>query len=144
LQAVPQQPGQEPEANLALQAEAEAFFTQYQPEPPESLALAWSAGVYNPLAGMESTHARALTVAEADWLRLARLVGWLLVEDELDAIDFTAPPPDFTLEQADWYVRADVTTFLESPEQLSQVVQQYRIPEVSLRAAIAQKVAQLG
>jgi hypothetical protein len=35
------------------------------------------------------------------------MVGWLLVEDELDAIYFTAPPPDFALEQADWYVRSD-------------------------------------
>jgi hypothetical protein len=71
-------------------------------------------------------------------------VGWLLVDDELDAIDFTAPPPDFALEQADWYVRADLTTFLEEPERLSRVVQQYLISEASLRAAIAQKVAQLG
>jgi uncharacterized protein YllA (UPF0747 family) len=52
-------------------------------------------------------------------------VGWLLVADELDGIYFTASPPDFALEQADWYVRADVTTFLEEPERLSQVVQQY-------------------
>jgi len=127
LPAMPQPLGQEPEVNLAMQAEVEAFFAQYQPEPPESLALAWSAGVYNPLAGMEFTHARALTVAEADWLRLARLVGWLVVEDELDAIYFTASPPDFALEQADWYVRSDVTTFLEAPARLSQVVQQYSI-----------------
>ncbi|MBW4579629.1 MAG: hypothetical protein KME42_08665 [Tildeniella nuda ZEHNDER 1965/U140] len=140
---VPQQPVQEPEANLTMQAEVEAFFAQYHQEQPESLALAWSAGVYNPLAGMESTHARALTVAETDWLGLARLVGWLLLEDELDAIYFTAPPRDFALEQADWYVRADVTTFLEEPERLSQVVQQYPISEASLRAAIAEKVAAL-
>lgn len=141
---VPQQPAPQPEANLVMQAEVEAFFAQYQQEPPESLVLSWSAGVYNPLAEMTATHARALTVAEADWLGLARLVGWLLVEDELDAIYFTAPPPDFALEQADWYVRADVTTFLEEPEQLSQVVQQYPVPEASLRAAIAEKVAALG
>jgi len=44
-------------------------------------------------------------------------------QNELNAIYFTAPPPDFALEQADWYVRADVTTFLEEPERLSQVVQ---------------------
>jgi hypothetical protein len=136
---VPQQPAQEPEANLALQAEVEASFAQYQPEQPESLALAWLAGVYHPLAGMESTHARALTVGRGDWLGLARLVGWLVVEDELDGHLLHASPPDFALEQADWYVRADVTTFLEEPERLSQVVQQYPISEASLRAAIARK-----
>lgn len=37
-----------------------------------------------------------------------------------------------------------MTTFLEEPERLSQVVQQYLISETSLRGAIAQKAAELG
>ena len=93
---------------------------------------------------MLAVGARYLEPEEEDWLALARMVGWLLVEDELDAIYFTAPPPDFALEQADWYLRSDLTTFLESPVPLRNVVQQYPIPEASIRGAINQKVAVLG
>jgi hypothetical protein len=137
-----------PEAavNLAMQAEVEAFFAQYQQEHPEETALAWAAGVYNPLAQVDllAVGARFLEPEEEDWLALAHMVGWLCVEDELDAIYFTAPPPAFASEQADWYVRPDLTTFLESPLLLRAVVQQYPIPEASLRAAIDQRVQQLG
>jgi hypothetical protein len=131
---------------LAMQAEVEAFFAQSQLEHPEELALAWSAGVYNPLAQVDllAVGARFLEPEEEDWLALARLVGWLFIEDELDAIYFTAPPPDFALEQADWYVRPDMTTFLESPLLLRAVVQQYPLPAASLQAAINQKVVALG
>ena len=146
LSVVPQQLVQEPDVNLAMQAEVEAFFAQYQQEHPEETALAWSAGVYNPLAKVDllAVGARCLEPEEEDWLALARMVGWLLVEDELDAIYFTAPPPDFALEQADWYVRPDLTTFLESPVLLRAVVKQYPVPEASLRGAIDQRVQQLG
>jgi hypothetical protein len=146
LSVAPQQSAQRPEADLAMQAEVAAFFAQHQQEHPEETALAWSAGVYNPLATVDllAVGARYLEPEEEDWLALARMVGWLLVENELDAIYFTAPPPDFALEQADWYVRPDLTTFLESPVLLRAVVQQLPIPEVSLRAAIDQNVTALG
>lgn len=49
---------------------------------------------------------------------------------------FTAPPPAFALEQADWYVRSDLTIFLKSPVLLREVVQQYPVPEASIREAI--------
>jgi hypothetical protein len=146
LSVAPQQSVQIPDVDLAMQAEVEAFFAQYQQEHPEETALAWSAGVYNPLAQVDllAVGARFLEPEEEDWLALARMVGWLLVEDELDAIYFTAPPPDFALEQADWYVRSDLTTFLESPVLLRDVVQQYPMTEASIRGAIDQKVAALG
>ncbi|MBD2037745.1 hypothetical protein H6F76_22585 [Leptolyngbya sp. FACHB-321] len=146
LSVVPQQPVPEPDVDRALQAEVEAFFAQSQQEHSEELALAWLAGVYNPLAQVDllAVGARFLKPEEEDWLALARLVGWLSVEDELDAIYFTAPPPAFALEQADWYVRPDLTTFLDEPVLLRAAVQQYPIPEASLRAAIDQKVAELG
>ncbi|MBD2077252.1 hypothetical protein H6F86_25915 [Phormidium sp. FACHB-592] len=146
LSVAPQQSVQIPDVDRALQAEVEAFFAQHQQEHPEALALAWSAGVYNPLAKVDllAVGARFLEPEEEDWLALARMVGWLLVEDELDAIYFTAPPPTFALEQADWYVRPDLTTFLESPVLLRAVVQQYPIPEASLRGVVDQKVAALG
>jgi hypothetical protein len=88
-----------PEAavDLAMQAEVAAFFAHYQQEHPEETALAWSAGVYNPLATVDllAVGARFLEPDEEDWLALARMVGWLCVEDELDTIYFTAPPPTF-------------------------------------------------
>ncbi|MBD2033844.1 hypothetical protein H6F76_02075 [Leptolyngbya sp. FACHB-321] len=141
-----QQLVQEPDVDRAMQAEVEAFFAQHQQEHPEVLSLAWSARVYNPLAKVDllAVGARYLEPEEEDWLALARMVGWLLVEDELDAIYFTAPPPTFALEQADWYMRPDLTTFLESPVLLRAVVQQYPLAEASLRSTINQKVAGLG
>jgi len=148
LSVVSQQPLQEPDVNLAMQAEVEveAFFAQYQQEHPEEMALAWSSGVYNPLAQVDllAVGARYLEPGEEDWLAVAQMVGWLLVEDELDAIYFTAPPPDFALAQADWYVRPDLTTFLELPVLLREAMQRYPIPEASLRGAIDQRVQQLG
>ncbi|WP_219904328.1 hypothetical protein [Stenomitos frigidus] len=131
--------------DLAMQAEVEAFFAQYQQEHPEETSLAWSAGVCNPLARVDllAVGARYLEPEEEDWLALAPMVGWLLVEDELDAIYFTAPPPDFALEQADWYVRS-LTTFLEEPVLLREAVEQYPMTEASIRGAIDQRVQQLG
>lgn len=142
LSVVSQPPVQQPDVDLTMQA----FFAQSQQEHPEETALAWSAGVYNPLAKVDllAVGARYLEPEEEDWLALARMVGWLTVEDDLDAIYFTAPPPDFALEQADWYVRSDMTTFLKAPMLLYEVVQQYPIPEASIRAAIDQRVAALG
>lgn len=109
---------------LAIQADIAAFFTQFQQEDPEAAALAWSIGVYNPLAEQDH-HTRCLTPEEESWLHQAKLAGWLQVEDEFDAIYVTAPPPTFSLEQADWYVRPDLTTFLEEPERLVDVVKNY-------------------
>ncbi|MBW4474980.1 MAG: hypothetical protein KME45_32060 [Stenomitos rutilans HA7619-LM2] len=146
LSVVSQPPVLETPVALAMQAEVAAFFAQYQQEHPEETALAWFAGVYNPLAKVDllAVGARYLEPAEEDWLALARMVGWLAVEDELDAIYFTAPPPAFALEQADWYVRPDLTTFLETPMLLRAVVQQQPIDLESIQAAIAQRVQQLG
>ncbi|XGW00967.1 MAG: hypothetical protein ACAF41_34595 (plasmid) [Leptolyngbya sp. BL-A-14] len=146
LSVVSQPPVLEAAVDLAMQAEVEAFCAQYQQEHPEETVLAWSAGVYNPLAQVDllAVGARYLEPAEEDWLALARMVGWLLVEDELDAIYFTAPPPTFALEQADWYVRPDLTTFLEAPMLLHEAVPQYPITLEAMQAAIDQRVQQLG
>jgi len=146
LGVVSQRPAAEAAVDLAMQAEVEAFFAQYQQEHPEELALAWSAGVYNPLAQVDllAVGARFLQAEEEDWLGLSRLVGRLLVEDDLDAIYFTAPPPEFALAQADWYVRPDLTTFLEEPLLLREAVQQYPLTDISIRGAIDQRVQQMG
>jgi hypothetical protein len=103
-------------------------------------------GIYNPLAKVDllAVGARFLEPEEEDWLALARLVGWLEVEDDLDAIYFTAPPPDFALEQADWYVRPDLTSFLEEPVLLREVIHQHPVSLPEIQEAIAQRFLQLG
>ncbi len=130
----------------ALQAEADAFFEQYQREHPLDLVLAWAAGVYNPLAGVDlhAVGARFLDGPEEDWLAIARMVDWLDVEDDLDAIVYTAPPPDFALEQADWYVRPAPISFLEEPVLLREVNQRYPIPLAAIQAAISARFLRLG
>jgi hypothetical protein len=137
---------QEPQPDLVIQAEVEVAFAQYRQESPEEVALAWSLGVYNPLANVDllAVGARFLEAEEEDWLAIARMVGWLDVEDDLDTIYFTAPPPDFELEQADWYVRPDLTSFLEEPILLREVVQVYPIPLEEIQGAIADRFLRLG
>lgn len=137
------------QSDAAIEAEVEAFFAQYQQEHPEEMALAWEAGVYNPFGQVDllAVGARFLQPAEEDWLYMAKIVGWLQLtedEDELNAIYFTAPPPAFALEQADWYVRPDLTTFLEEPQRLSEVVERYPIPLTAILDAIAHQVDRMG
>ncbi|PZV11440.1 MAG: hypothetical protein DCF22_14500 [Leptolyngbya sp.] len=117
----------------------------FQQQDPEEMALAWSIGVFNPLGEMEATHARELTSEEEAWLYVAQAIEWLLTEeDELYAIFFTAPPPDFALDQGDWYVYPELTTFLDEPTLLSTVVDQYPITLEILQAAINRRVDRLG
>lgn len=137
---------QESQPDVAMHAEVEAFFAQYQQEHLEDVALTWSMGVYNPLADVDllAVGARFLEPEEEDWLAIARMVEWLDVEDDLDAIYFTAPPPHFALESADWYVRPDLTSFLEEPMLLREVIQQYPVPLKEIQGAISQRFLQLG
>ncbi|MGI0486389.1 hypothetical protein ACN4EK_13195 [Pantanalinema rosaneae CENA516] len=140
------QPVEKPDQNAARQAEIEALLAQEHQDHPEEAALAWSIGVYNPLNQVDllAVEARSLEPDEEDWLAIARMVGWLWVDDELDAIYFTAPPPAFALEQADWYVRPDLTDFLESPMLLREVVQHYPIPVEVLQEVSEECMQQLG
>jgi len=135
----------ESQPDLLLQAEVGVAFAQDWLDP-EQLAMAWSLGIYNPLAQVDllAVGARFLEPEEEDWLAIARMVELLDVEDSLDAIYFTAPPPDFALEQADWYVRPDLTSFLEEPVLLREVIQRYPIPLEEIHGAIAQRFLQLG
>lgn len=146
LNTVAKQPTQAPQPDLAMHAEIEAFFAQHQQDNSEELALAWAAGFYNPLANVDllAVGARFLEAQEEDWLALARMIGWLDVKDDLDALYFTAPPPDFALEQADWYVRPDLTSFLEEPVLLKEVIHLHPISLQEIQQAIAQTFLQLG
>lgn len=127
-----------------IREEIQTFLDNDQKENPEHYSLAWQAGVYNPLDEVAQSNARPLEVAEEDWLFLAKEVGWLEVEDELDAIYFTAPPPNFDPNQADWYIRPDLTHWLEEPELLSEAVHNYPISAQLMLEAIARYTEPLG
>ncbi|OLP18388.1 hypothetical protein BST81_10935 [Leptolyngbya sp. 'hensonii'] len=130
--------------NPKIEAEIETFLNQDQQENSEQHALAWLTGVYNPLGESDQRKARFLDADEEEWLFLAKEVGWLQVEDELSAIYFTAPPPDFDSKQADWYIRPDLTTWLEEPELLREAVQKYPIPVHLMAGAIERYTNRLG
>jgi len=132
---------QEPEAEI--EAEVAACLEQNRQASAEDYTLAWKAGIYNPLAGLEDIQARFLESHEEDWLFLAKQVGWLQVEEELDAIYFTAPPPLFAQDQADWYLRPDLTTWLKEPELLKEVVISYPISQQLMLQAIDRHRQQL-
>jgi hypothetical protein len=136
----------EPQVNVAMQAEVEVALALLEQDDAADLAQAWAIGIYNPLGHRDpaALAARGLTVEEEDWLYLARLIGWLQVESDLEAIYFTAPPPDFALEQADWYLRPDLTNFLMEPVRLCDVVQQYPVPLAEVQAAIERFGQRLG
>ena len=109
----------------------------------ENQASAWYAGVYNPLAELEPNRARAIEADEEEWLFLARNIGWLQVDDELNAIYFTAPPPAFDEKLADWYLRPDLATFIEEPVLLKEAIANYPIPHNLVNEAIAERTKHL-
>lgn len=127
-----------------ISKEIEEFLEQDKQENPNHYTLAWQAGVYNPLGKSAEEDARLLEADEEEWLFLAKEVGWLQVEEELDAIYFTAPPPNFDLNQADWYIRPDLTTWLEEPELLSKAIAKYPIPSHLMAVAIERYTEPLG
>jgi|SRR6476646_783978 len=127
-----------------ISKEIEDFLEQDKQANPNHYTLAWQAGVYNPLGKSARDNARLLEADEEEWLFLAKEVGWLKVEEELNAIYFTAPPPNFDLNQADWYIRPDLTTWLEEPALLSEAIAKYPIPSHLMAAAIERYTKPLG
>ncbi|MBD1998038.1 hypothetical protein H6G00_15605 [Leptolyngbya sp. FACHB-541] len=130
--------------SVEIREEIENFLEQDRHKNPDQHTLAWLAGVYNPLGEGAEDNARFLEADEEEWLFLAKEVGWLQVEDELDAIYFTAPPPNFDPAQADWYIRPDLTSWLEEPELLGEAIAKYPISAELMRAAIARYTKPLG
>ena len=110
----------------------------------EQQVLAWKAGVYNPISDQSEREARALEAEEEDWLFLAKEIGWLQVADALDAIYFTAPPPDFDDRQSDWYVRPDLSAVLNEPALLREVIKEYPISKACLTKTLMQRTQALG
>ncbi|MEX0271276.1 hypothetical protein AB3R30_19230 [Leptolyngbyaceae cyanobacterium UHCC 1019] len=129
---------------MEMEAVIQDIFEQHHQKHPEEVDLAWSIGVYDPFAGMKNIRARLLTDLEQDWLFTAKAVEWLVCDEKEDAIYFTAPPPDFALKQADWYLRPDLTTFLDEPIRLSDAVEQYPITLEIIQGAIGQRIHRMG
>lgn len=128
--------------DLELEASTQVDFLRHQEENPQELALAWEAGVYNPLgpnAG-DGYSARLLDADEEDWLHFARVVGWLDVEDDYEAIFYTTPPPTFDLKDADWYVYPLPISPFEEPLRLQDAIVQHPVPLDLIQADIAEKV----
>lgn len=113
---------------IEVEEEISGFWEEDQPEDLDHDILAWEAGLYNPIEESAAAKARPLNPDEKKWLSLAKDAGWLEVDDALDAIYFTAPPPNFDPDQADWYVRPDMTNWLEEPELLREAITKYPIP----------------
>lgn len=135
------------QASKVRQCDVEAG-SRFSPEEDwkvncEKQALAWYAGVYNPLAEIEPERIRAIEANEEEWLFLARMIGWLEVDDELDALYFTAPPPAFDEVQADWYLRPVLTTFLDEPALLKDVMADHPIPHQLVDQVIAHHATRL-
>lgn len=128
--------------DLELEVSTQVAFLRHQEENLQELALAWEAGVYNPLGpNVEDAYgARLLDANEEDWLHFARVVGWLDVEDDYEAIFYTTPPPAFDLKDADWYVYPLPISPFEEPLRLKDAVVQHPIPLDLIQADIAKKV----
>lgn len=129
---------------LEMEAVIQGIFEQHHQKHPEEVDLAWSIGVFDPFAGMKNIRARLLTEPEQGWLFTAKAVEWLVCDKEEDAVYFTAPPPDFALNQADWYLRPDLTTFLDEPIRLSDAIQQYPITLEIIQGAVGQRIYRMG
>lgn len=114
-------------AEAAIAAEVAAFFAEFEQEQSENLEEAWLAGFYNPLEDAPKLRKRPLTLVEQDWLVAAWEREWLLGEDGNESLYYTAPPPKFNPKQADWYLRPDMTEFLEEPMLLSEAIKKYPI-----------------
>lgn len=110
-----------------IEAEVAAFFAEFEQEQAEDLEEAWLAGFYNPLEDLPKLRKRPLTLAEQDWLAAAWEREWLLGEDGNESLYYTAPPPKFNPKKADWYLRPDMTEFLDEPMLLSEAIKKHPI-----------------
>lgn len=110
-----------------IEAEVAAFFAEFEQEQAEDLEGAWLAGFYNPLEDLPKLRKRPLTLAEQDWLAAAWEQELLLGEDGNESLYYTAPPPKFNPKKADWYLRPDMTEFLDEPMLLSEAIKKYPI-----------------
>ena len=128
----------QPDARIRIQPSLEDWHVNL-----EKQASAWQSGVYNPLANLDPEQVRSLDADEEEWLFLARTIGWLQVDDELDAIYFTAPPPAFDETQADWHLRPDLATCIEEPVLLQEAMVSHPIPHELAMQAIASHTKRL-
>lgn len=91
----------------------------------------WNAGLWR-WELPQGMQPRALTPAEIAWLDQVAQAEYLDPEEHgLRAIFYTAPPPTFEMETADWYLRPD-WYWNRSPLSLAVAMQQFPIEQFQL------------
>ncbi len=134
------------ESNLTLPAEPMDLdlMAEFMGDDPEELTELWQLGVYNPLEEAVPTHYPKKE--EQFWTFCAHMAGFFTFEHGYgpEVLYWTAPPPDFNPNQADWYVRPDLTHFLDEPAPLKDVVQQYPVAQAQLQTALSDWMDRLG
>ncbi|GAP99865.1 hypothetical protein [Leptolyngbya sp. NIES-2104] len=101
-------------------------------EAAERIAL-WEAGLLY-LQLPDSLQPRSLTAAERDWLDQVVKAEYLTSENNgRTALFYTAPPPDFRLTDADWYLHPD-HYWNARPLPLSTAMQQFPVACFQLSA----------
>lgn len=100
----------------------------------EERTALWQAGLL-PLHLPKSLQPRALTAAEKHWLSCAIQAEYLASGDaEQPALFYTASPPRFHLEEADWYLYPN-EYWNQPPVRLQQMMQQFPSDCFQLNAA---------
>ncbi|MCU0548456.1 MAG: hypothetical protein MUC48_03825 [Leptolyngbya sp. Prado105] len=126
-------PAQKPEGSVSSRS------TTSTDHPTPSLDLKTKAEMWN--AGLlilelpNQIQPRPLTQQETEWLYQAAQTEYIDPEvNGLNAIFYTAPPPDFDLQRADWYLRPS-WYWNRSPIALVEIMQQYPIELFQLTAS---------
>jgi hypothetical protein len=84
----------------------------------------WQAGLLR-LRLPNGVKARSLTQAEKEWLDRASAAEYLNPEaNGQTSISYTAPPPEFRLEAADWYLHPD-EYWQDAPIRLQDMMQRF-------------------
>ncbi len=84
----------------------------------------WQAGLLH-LRLPEGLEPRSLTSTEMEWLDRAAKAEYIAPEEKgQHAIFYTAPPPDFYLEAADWYLHPD-DRWTGNPVLLQEMIQRF-------------------
>lgn len=112
---------------------------------PEELEQIWNLGMYNPLADMGAP--RDPSFDQGNWLFEAHSAGYftiVAIHDLEELLFWTAPPPNYDPNEADWYVRPDLTNFLDAPMRLQDAMERYPVSRQELEAAVLTWAGRLG
>ena len=129
--AVP--PAQKPASSVLSQTTASA----YEPSPSLDLKTKvemWNVGLLL-LKLPDQVQPCPLTQQETAWLYRAAQAEYIDPEaNGLNAVFYTAPPPDFDLQKANWYLRPS-WYWNQAPISLVEIMQQYPADQFQLTAS---------